>query len=92
MHIAYWFSLLWVLMAFCVCGRSFPNEGARSVHQRTCTRAVSGYGNMLKRRREAVEEQKSRKRRRDIEAAAALAQPQECEPVIVQVSRFCEFL
>ncbi len=88
MHIAYWLSLFWVLMAFCVCGRSFPNEGARSVHQKTCTRAVSGYGNMLKRRREAVEEQKLRKRRRDVEAATALAQQQEYEPTMVQVSKF----
>ncbi len=66
-----------VMTALCACGRNFPNDTAIAIHQKVCRQASSGFLNILKRKREAEDQKKLRKRqRREALAAEAVAREQ----------------
>ncbi|PSS06869.1 hypothetical protein PHLCEN_2v3527 [Hermanssonia centrifuga] len=65
------------MTALCACGRNFPNDTAIAIHQKVCRQASSGFLNILKRKREAEEQKKLRKRQcREALAAEAVAREQ----------------
>ncbi|PSS31923.1 hypothetical protein PHLCEN_2v2304 [Hermanssonia centrifuga] len=66
------------MTVLCACRRNFPNDTAIAIHQKVCRQASSEFVNILKRKREAEEQKKLRKRqRREALAAEAVA----CEQV-----------
>ncbi len=61
----------------CTCGRSFSNDTAIALHQKACPRAASSFSDLLKRKREADERRRLRKRqnRDNIAVEAAVQEP-----------------